>query len=693
MSSTTPNAEHSESIGGGLEIRFGAVAPSKLVDSSGMWNIAFNRLCTATLFIFPHRAKELSRYREHIIGLFAATNPLFHGRIISYDQAVRKRITQRCDLELAAFADFMDIKTAVIDSIGVGVVDAQREPSSGVARKVKAQARNNWNINRCSLGTKALTAPTLSRLPTANRIDLSFLIRLHACLALVSFFAQCVVVVVVSVEHILGGTSTLSTSTITSPYPRKERRGRAEMIEITPTSRRGMTRVVGESPSPTPIIPFSLAVGFSIDRVGLGGRRARREHCYLGVIWIPASSSTSTMFEEAEEFSLGEIKAYRDFAFPDVLGHPAHDPFFSVDTASRWITSLGYQLYLEQDDNKAPSTLLWSFENASTKQLKAYRNYMLSDEYLGHSFFTLEHPETWVSPVAFHVYMETYYGSFEGYQNAHNTPLSSRAPSRAGSAISTGGSRASSRASFAPSSRTGSQFSLPPSEDFSRPPSALSSIQIDAFDNLSRPSSTSSFNHIPSDNFDDPDFPAAPLLPPLSAEHAAPGELVPDTRVVDKPAKGKGKSKKTPVQIQITRQLKVDKIIDLAKVPSTWDVPHSPAAYRINTSNSKELSTVKSGRVLTLDAFIRQEDQDSWGGSAGHSAGDVKVRGLTLDPDEELLCRRAHLFCNGVKTCQFIDPALFAECERYEPDFDAMRELWNHELDANELEAAFMRGS
>jgi hypothetical protein len=51
------------------------------------------------------------------------------------------------------------------------------------------------------------------------------------------------------------------------------------------------------------------------------------------------------------------------------------------------------------------------------------------------------------------------------------------------------------------------------------------------------------------------------------------------------------------------------------------------------------------------------------------------------------LCRRAHLKCNGVSVCKFIDTALFAGCKRYEPDEDAMIALWNHELDANERES------
>lgn len=49
--------------------------------------------------------------------------------------------------------------------------------------------------------------------------------------------------------------------------------------------------------------------------------------------------------------------------------------------------------------------------------------------------------------------------------------------------------------------------------------------------------------------------------------------------------------------------------------------------------------------------------------------------------------QQAHLKCKGVSVCQFIDPALFSGCKRYEPDEGEMRTLWNHELEANEREA------
>ncbi|KAJ7029523.1 hypothetical protein C8F04DRAFT_1116120 [Mycena alexandri] len=91
------------------------------------------------------------------------------------------------------------------------------------------------------------------------------------------------------------------------------------------------------------------------------------------------------MFEEAADFTQGEVKAYRKFAFPDALAVPGHDPFFSVEDAPSWVTSHGFQLYLTYDDS-AIVTSPWTPDNASATQLKAYRSYILSDQYLGHPY-------------------------------------------------------------------------------------------------------------------------------------------------------------------------------------------------------------------------------------------------------------------------------------------------------------------
>ncbi|KAJ7809018.1 hypothetical protein B0H14DRAFT_3760341 [Mycena olivaceomarginata] len=73
-------------------------------------------------------------------------------------------------------------------------------------------------------------------------------------------------------------------------------------------------------------------------------------------------------------------------------------------------------------------------------------------------------------------------------------------------------------------------------------------------------------------------------------------------------------------------------------------------------------------------------------------AGDSEAAGFLPDLTTAIKCRRAHLKCKGVYTCEFIDPSLFAGCERYEPDPAATQALWKHELDANEREAASVPG-
>ncbi|KAJ7796304.1 hypothetical protein B0H14DRAFT_3158095 [Mycena olivaceomarginata] len=369
------------------------------------------------------------------------------------------------------------------------------------------------------------------------------------------------------------------------------------------------------------------------------------------------------MFEEAADFTSGEIKAYRKFVFPDALAAPDHDPFFSVENAPSWITSLGFQLYLTYDDS-GDSNSLWTSDIASTIQLKAYRNYILSDQYVGHSYFSLESSESWINPCPFEAYMLITYGSFEDYRGQHqdSTPCSSRAPSRAAS--SPAGSRASSRISFIPSSRASTPASFATSDVMSRPASAMSIY--------------SSIDGLESDeDFPDPrdllttsPVPAQSASPPL--EHQASEGLSPRPK-----GKGKGKLRGS---IKLTRQD--------SSVESTWSVPRTPTAIRVDLSQSMDKLSVSNGRFLTLDAFIRSEDQDSWGGSSGHTKGDGKVFGFfPEDLGKAIECRRCQFPCNGIDACQLLDPNLFAGCERFTPDMEGMQELWHRELDSNEQEA------
>ncbi|KAJ7739455.1 hypothetical protein DFH07DRAFT_943933 [Mycena maculata] len=151
--------------------------------------------------------------------------------------------------------------------------------------------------------------------------------------------------------------------------------------------------------------------------------------------------------------------------------------------------------------------------------------------------------------------------------------------------------------------------------------------------------------------------------------------------------KGKGRANADSSRIKITRELFVEEIIDTT-AQATWTVPRTPTAYCVDISAFETQLNVRGSKVKTFDAYIRSEDQESWSGLTGHTRGDATVWGFSPDQIVGIQARRCQLSCNGVHTCEFIDPVLFAGCVRYEPDFEQMQELWNHELDANEREAA-----
>lgn len=81
---------------------------------------------------------------------------------------------------------------------------------------------------------------------------------------------------------------------------------------------------------------------------------------------------------------------------------------------------------------------------------------------------------------------------------------------------------------------------------------------------------------------------------------------------------------------------------------------------------------------------VNSQCDDSWGGSGGHAKGDVKVLGVF--GEDETLCRRASLECQGVKFCEFFDRDLLEHFERFEADPTVMQDLWKKMLDRNEAD-------
>ncbi|KAF8219461.1 hypothetical protein L208DRAFT_1383005 [Tricholoma matsutake] len=137
-------------------------------------------------------------------------------------------------------------------------------------------------------------------------------------------------------------------------------------------------------------------------------------------------------------------------------------------------------------------------------------------------------------------------------------------------------------------------------------------------------------------------IPLSSPIPPLNHDSSPDLESPESTSYPTTKHKGKARAKES---IVITAKLKVDKIELIMSVPSTWTVPRESVAYLVDVTDMGDEPTKCSGETLSLDAYIRAEDQESWGGSSGHAQGD------------------AH------------------------PDENAMQELWSHELSANECEA------
>ncbi|KAJ7237946.1 hypothetical protein C8J57DRAFT_1566399 [Mycena rebaudengoi] len=316
------------------------------------------------------------------------------------------------------------------------------------------------------------------------------------------------------------------------------------------------------------------------------------------------------MFLQAAELSLAEIKYYRNFAFTVALGNPAHDPFFSVENAPSWMTSLGYQLYVLQDDS-VESTVSWNPEAVSTKDLKAYRSLILTEKYQTHPFFSLENLDAWINPLAFQA---------------------SRAPSRASSRVSfVVSSRASSPVSFhgsdmhafPPSSRASSPVSFHESDVASWLPSTMA---VDA-----NYSSDLEHNSVPVQPDADSDSPCLVQIP-LTADNSP--SIVPSTQTSANALVSKG------LRIKITRQLKVDNLLYFTTVLPTFDVPRTPTAILLDLSGSCHLLKKADSSFMSVDRFIRNENQESWDGSGAHTKGDAWVHNFTSNPNEKFKCRR-----------------------------------------------------
>ncbi|KAJ7187096.1 hypothetical protein C8R46DRAFT_1274163 [Mycena filopes] len=109
-------------------------------------------------------------------------------------------------------------------------------------------------------------------------------------------------------------------------------------------------------------------------------------------------------------------------------------------------------------------------------------------------------------------------------------------------------------------------------------------------------------------------------------------------------------------RFRVTTDVTVERAEYLTEFPSLYPIFATPTAIIINAEHPKFNIPKKGGGIHSVDALIKNKDNDSWGGNTG--TGDSKVL-VTFEPGKPpILCRRSRLKCKGAFVCERVDPRL-----------------------------------
>ncbi|KAJ7934915.1 hypothetical protein B0H13DRAFT_2477555 [Mycena leptocephala] len=139
-------------------------------------------------------------------------------------------------------------------------------------------------------------------------------------------------------------------------------------------------------------------------------------------------------------------------------------------------------------------------------------------------------------------------------------------------------------------------------------------------------------------------------------------------------------------RICITQKEHVARVVELDHIPTRWPCEED-VAYVIDVSHSKSAvatGTTYRGRPKGLDALLKAEDQDSWGGGTNGSA----VRETKLTILDDLPSRRSTHLCNGGLHCQFFDVTLLDGYQRIDDDMSLMQEIFALDLEQNKKDSS-----
>ncbi|CAK5283656.1 unnamed protein product [Mycena citricolor] len=358
--------------------------------------------------------------------------------------------------------------------------------------------------------------------------------------------------------------------------------------------------------------------------------------------------------DSVEAMPMRTIRDYREHMHSKLVTQATHNPHLSMDCPERWITSHGFQLFL-QFDSAVP---LMDPLEPSRRDLITFREQILPPDLLSHAFFSLDNVEDWVMTGPF-----TTFTRLEMERSRYFPPtLSQQDPLfRPNSSMSTN-----------TRSEAGSEvFSEdpPPLSDCSRPGSAMS---------------------IRSESSQASQLPLSASLLPDAAQSNGFNPIRPKlARMPRQPRKAQREERKG--MIAISRELWVHELRTIKAIPDTWDVSRDDhrVAYLVDMSEALELLRDDKGIVQSIQAYIRKQDQDSWAGkgSGGSLKGDTDVLAFPGEPGKAVRCRCGQFGCGGMRKCEFLDPQLLENCERYEVDDTERQKLSALVLEANEHES------
>ncbi|KAF8900243.1 hypothetical protein CPB84DRAFT_1919753 [Gymnopilus junonius] len=109
---------------------------------------------------------------------------------------------------------------------------------------------------------------------------------------------------------------------------------------------------------------------------------------------------------------------------------------------------------------------------------------------------------------------------------------------------------------------------------------------------------------------------------------------------------------------KLHRQLTVSYVKYLTELPSYFPIHHAKTAFLVDLSDPKFDIKHKNGDLLTVDALVKNTDQDSWRGPTGASDSHTMLSIFTGEP---ILCRRSRLHCGGIYGCERLNPNLLEE--------------------------------